>query len=87
MGAGSVSTRTGVPQEMWDTSSAIQETFRLNGQRNVLMMLDKLDKFKKLMKDIDNLRLGEQERNMTPKLRFGKSGKRKKPINPKRFRS
>ena len=50
MGAGSVITRTGVPQEMWDTSSAIRETFRLNGQRNVLMMLDKLDKFKKLMK-------------------------------------
>ena len=43
MGAGSASAQTGVPREMWDTSSALRETFSQNGYKNIQQMLSTMD--------------------------------------------
>ena len=62
MGDGSVSARTGVPKEMWDTSSVLRHSFRMNGYNSIQKMLNNLDEYEALIRSIDNIRLGEQAR-------------------------
>ena len=62
MGAGSACAQTGVPREMWDTSSVLREIFSQNGHQNIQQMLSTMDEFRKFSRDLDQILLGEQAR-------------------------
>ena len=62
MGTGSASAKTGVPREMWDTSSALRETFSQNGYKNIQQMLSTMDEYNKFSKSLEETVLGGHAR-------------------------
>ena len=62
MGLESAAAADGVPQDMWDTSSALRDTLNLNGYDNIQKMLWSLGETREFMSEIDKLLIAERER-------------------------